>query len=258
MLLAIDSGNTNVVCAVYADDELRGSWRAATNPNRTADEYAVWLIQLMAMSGLAPTDIDATIIGSVVPEATFNLVRLCQRYFASEPLMVGRPDCFLGIGIDVDMPKEQVGADRVANAVAAQDRYEPPLIVLDFGTATTFDVVDRSGNYCGGVIAPGINLSLRALDMAAAQLPRIGIRRTPTIVGRSTVPAMQSGVFWGYVGLIEGLIQRIRAERGEAMEVIATGGLAPLLAGATEAIDYVNPDLTLWGLRLIYQRNTNK
>jgi type III pantothenate kinase len=258
MLLAIDSGNTNVVCAVYAGDELRGSWRAATNPNRTADEYAVWLIQLMAMSGLAPTDIDATIIGSVVPEATFNLVRLCQRYFASEPLMVGRPDCFLGIGIDVDMPKEQVGADRVANAVAAQDRYEPPLIVLDFGTATTFDVVDRSGNYCGGVIAPGINLSLRALDMAAAQLPRIGIRRTPTIVGRSTVPAMQSGVFWGYVGLIEGLIQRIRAERGEAMEVIATGGLAPLLAGATEAIDYVNPDLTLWGLRLIYQRNTNK
>jgi len=258
MLLAIDSGNTNVVCAVYAGDELRGSWRAATNPNRTADEYAVWLIQLMAMSGLAPTDIDATIIGSVVPEATFNLVRLCQRYFASEPLMVGRPDCFLGIGIDVDMPKEQVGADRVANAVAAQDRYEPPLIVLDFGTATTFDVVDRSGNYCGGVIAPGINLSLRALDMAAAPLPRIGIRRTPTIVGRSTVPAMQSGVFWGYVGLIEGLIQRIRAERGEAMEVIATGGLAPLLAGATEAINHVNPDLTLWGLRLIYRRNTNK
>jgi type III pantothenate kinase len=258
MLLAIDSGNTNVVCAVYAGDELRGSWRAATNPNRTADEYAVWLIQLMAMSGLAPTDIDATIIGSVVPEATFNLVRLCQRYFASEPLMVGRPDCFLGIGIDVDMPEEQVGADRVANAVAAQDRYQPPLIVLDFGTATTFDVVDRSGNYCGGVIAPGINLSLRALDMAAAQLPRIGIRRTPTIVGRSTVPAMQSGVFWGYVGLIEGLIQRIRAERGEAMEVIATGGLAPLLAGATEAINHVNPDLTLWGLRLIYRRNTNK
>ena len=258
MLLAIDSGNTNVVCAVYARDELRGSWRAATNPNRTADEYAVWLIQLMAMSALAPSDIDATIIGSVVPEATFNLVRLCQRYFASEPLMVGRPDCFLGIGIDVDMPKEQVGADRVANAVAAQDRYEPPLIVLDFGTATTFDVVDRSGNYCGGVIAPGINLSLRALDMAAAQLPRIGIRRTPTIVGRSTVPAMQSGVFWGYVGLIEGLIQRIRAERGEAMEVIATGGLAPLLAGATEAINHVDPDLTLWGLRLIYRRNSNK
>jgi type III pantothenate kinase len=258
MLLAIDSGNTNVVCAVYAGDELRGSWRAATNPNRTADEYAVWLIQLMAMSGLASSDIDATIIGSVVPEATFNLVRLCQRYFGSDPLMVGRSDCFLGIGIDVDMPKEEVGADRVANAVAAQDRYQPPLIVLDFGTATTFDIIDRVGNYCGGVIAPGINLSLRALDMAAAQLPRIGIRRPPTVVGRSTVPAMQSGVFWGYVGLIEGLIQRIRAERGEAMEVIATGGLAPLMAGATEVISRVDSDLTIWGLRLIYRRNSNK
>ena len=258
MLLAIDSGNTNVVCAVYDDDELRGSWRAATNPNRTADEYAVWLIQLMALSGLAPGDIGATIIGSVVPEATFNLVRLCQRYFGSEPLMVGRSDCFLGIGVDVDMPKEEVGADRVANAVAAQDRYQPPLIVLDFGTATTFDIVDRVGNYCGGVIAPGINLSLRALDMAAAQLPRIGIRRPPAVVGRSTVPAMQSGVFWGYVGLIEGLVQRISAERGEAMEVIATGGLAPLMAEATEAISRVDPDLTLWGLRLIYRRNSNK
>ena len=258
MLLAIDSGNTNVVCAVYDGDELRGSWRAAANPNRTADEYAVWLIQLMALSGLAPGDIGATIIGSVVPEATFNLVRLCQRYFGSEPLMVGRSDCFLGIGVDVDMPKEEVGADRVANAVAAQDRYQPPLIVLDFGTATTFDIVDRVGNYCGGVIAPGINLSLRALDMAAAQLPRIGIRRPPAVVGRSTVPAMQSGVFWGYVGLIEGLVQRIRAERGEAMEVIATGGLAPLMAEATEVISRVDPDLTLWGLRLIYRRNSNK
>jgi type III pantothenate kinase len=258
MLLAIDSGNTNVVCAVYAGDELRGSWRAATNPNRTADEYAVWLIQLMSFAGLAPGDIDATIIGSVVPEATFNLVRLCQRYFASEPLMVGRPNCLIGIGIDVDMPKEEVGADRVANAVAAQDRYRPPLIVLDFGTATTFDVVDRHGNYCGGVISPGINLSLRALDMAAAQLPRIGIRRPAAIVGRSTVPAMQSGVFWGYVGLIEGIVGRIRAERGEEMEVIATGGLAPLMAGATEMIARVDPDLTLWGLRLIYRRNSNK
>jgi type III pantothenate kinase len=258
MLLAIDSGNTNVVCAVYAGDDLRGSWRAATNPNRTADEYAVWLIQVMALAGLAPSDIDAAIIGSVVPEATFNLVRLCQRYFASEPLIVGRPDCAVGIGVDLDMPEEEVGADRLANAVAAQDRYRLPLIVIDFGTATTFDMVDRLGNYSGGVIAPGINLSLRALDMAAAQLPRIGIRRPTTVVGRSTVPAMQSGVFWGYIGLVEGLVQRIRVERGEAMEVIATGGLAPVLAEATDVIDHVDPDLTLWGLRLIYRRNRNK
>jgi type III pantothenate kinase len=258
MLLAIDSGNTNVVCAVYAGDDLRGSWRAATNPNRTADEYAVWLIQVMALAGLAPGDIDAAIIGSVVPEATFNLARLCQRYFGSEPLIVGRPGCSVGIGVDLDMPEEEVGADRLANAVAAQDRYRPPLIVIDFGTATTFDMVDRLGNYSGGVIAPGINLSLRALDMAAAQLPRIGIRRPTTVVGRSTVPAMQSGVFWGYIGLVEGLVQRIRVERGEAMEVIATGGLAPVLAEATDVIDHVDPDLTLWGLRLIYRRNRNK
>jgi len=213
---------------------------------------------MMGLAGLAPSDIDAAIIGSVVPEATFNLVRLCQRYFASEPLIVGRPECSVGIGIDVDMPKEDVGADRVANAVAAQDRYRPPLIVIDFGTATTFDVVDRLGNYSGGVIAPGINLSLRALDMAAAQLPRIGVRRPPSVVGRSTVPAMQSGVFWGYIGLVEGLVQRIRSERAEAMEVIATGGLAPILAEATDIIDHVDPDLTLWGLRLIYGRNSNK
>src|SRR5437870_6632847 len=232
MLLAIDSGNTNVVCAIYAGDDLRGSWRAATNPNRTADEYAVWLIQMMALAGLAPSDVDATIIGSVVPEATFNLVRLCQRYFGSEPLIVGRPDCFLGIGVDVDMPEEQVGADRVANAVAAQDRYRPPLIVLDFGTATTFDIVDQHGNYCGGVIAPGINLSLRALDMAAAQLPRIGIVRPPTVVGRRTVPATQAGVCRGYVGVSEGIVRRLRAERNEAREVIATGGRAPAMAGA--------------------------
>ena len=152
----------------------------------------------------------------------------------------------------------RVGADRVANAVAAQDRYQPPLMVIDFGTATTFDVVDRVGNYCGGVIAPGINLSLRALDMAAAQLPRIGIRRPPTVVGRATVPAMQSGVFWGYVGLIEGLVRRIKTEREEAMQVVATGGLAPLIAEATEVINRVDPDLTLWGLRLIYRRNSNR
>jgi type III pantothenate kinase len=246
------------VCAVYDGDNLRGSWRAATNPNRTADEYAVWLIQLMTLAGLAPVDIDATIIGSVVPEATFNLVRLCQRYFGGEPLIVGRADCNPGIGIDLDMPEEEVGADRIANAIAAQDRYRPPMVVVDFGTATTFDIVDRRGNYCGGIIAPGINLSLRALDMAAAQLPRIGIRRPPTVVGRSTVPAMQSGVFWGYVGLIEGLVGRIRAERGEAMEVIATGGLAPLVAEATDVIGHVDPDLTLWGLRLIYRRNRNR
>ena len=259
MLLAINSGNTNVVFAVYDGDRLHASWRAATNPKRTADEYAVWLTQLMALAGLACSDIDATIIANVVPEASFNLIGLCRRYFNSEPLVVGRTNCKLGIGIDVDMPPQNVGADRIANAVAAQDRYQAPLMVIDFGTSTNFDIVDKTGNYCGGVLAPGPNLSMLALEMAAAQLPRVSIERPPTVVGRSTIPAMQSGVFWGYVGLIEGLVQRIREERGEAaMGVVATGGLAPLFAKETDVIDRVDPDLTLWGLRLIHQRNSNE
>jgi type III pantothenate kinase len=258
MLLAIDSGNTNVVFAVYDGDELRASWRAATNPKRTADEYAVWLTQLMVLDGLRPDDVDATIIANVVPEASFNLIGLCRRYFDSEPLVVGRANCRLGIGIDVDMPAQNVGADRIANAVAAQNRYEVPLIVVDFGTSTNFDIVDRTGNYCGGVLAPGPNLAVLALEMAAAQLPRVSIERPPTVVGRSTVPAMQSGVFWGYVGLVEGLVRRIREERGEPMGVVATGGLASLFAAEIEIIDKVDPDLTLWGLRLIHQRNGNK
>jgi len=256
MLLAIDSGNTNVVFAVYDGDRLRASWRAATNPKRTADEYAVWLTELMSLAGLSRVDIDATIVANVVPEASFNLIGLCQRYFNSEPLVIGRPNCRLGIGIDVDMPAQNVGADRIANAVAAQDRYQVPVMVVDFGTSTNFDLVDGSGNYCGGVIAPGPNLSMLALEMAAAQLPRVSIERPASVVGRSTVPAMQSGVFWGYVGLIEGLVRRIRDERGEAVGVVATGGLAPLFAKEIDLIDKVDPDLTLWGLCLIHRRNS--
>jgi type III pantothenate kinase len=258
MLLAIDSGNTNAVFAVYEGDALRASWRVSTNSRRTADEYAVWLTQLLGLAGLKPGDIDATIIANVVPEASFNLLQLCRRYLNNEPLVVGSDECNAGIGIDVDMPAQNVGADRVANAVAAQDRYQAPLMVIDFGTATNFDIVDKTGNYCGGIIAPGPNLSLQALEMAAAQLPHIAIGRPPAVVGRSTVTAMQSGVFWGYVSLIEGLIGRIREERNEKMGVIATGGLAPLFASATEAIEKVDPDLTLWGLRLIFRRNRNR
>jgi type III pantothenate kinase len=258
MLLAIDSGNTNAVFAVYDGDTLRAAWRISSNSRRTADEYAIWLTQLLALAGLKPGDLDAAIIGNVVPDAMFNLTQLCQRYLNCEPLVVGRPECRVGIGIDVDMPSQDVGADRVANAVAARDRYRPPLVVVDFGTATNFDVVDRNGNYCGGVIAPGPNLSLQALEMAAAQLPHVALVRPPSVVGRSTVPAMQSGVFWGYVGLVEGIVRRIREERGESMAIIATGGLAPLFARATEVIERVDPDLTLWGLRLIYRCNSNR
>jgi type III pantothenate kinase len=258
MLLAVDSGNTNAVFAVYEGDSLRASWRISTNPRRTADEYAIWLTQLLSLAGFTPADIDAAIIGNVVPDAMFNLTQLCQRYLHCEPLVVGRDNCQVPIGVDVDMPARDVGADRIANTVAAGDRHKPPAIVVDFGTATNFDVVDRGGNYCGGVIAPGPNLSLQALEMAAAQLPHVALLRPPRIVGRATVPAMQSGVFWGYIGLIEGIVRRIREERKEAMEVVATGGLAPLFAGATDAIDKVDSDLTLWGLRLIYRHNSNR
>jgi type III pantothenate kinase len=258
MLLAIDSGNTNAVFAVYDGDNLRASWRVSTNARRTADEYAVWLTQLLALAGLTRTDVDATIVANVVPEARFNLLALCRGYLNSEPLVVGTAGCRLGIGIDVDMPAEHVGADRVANAIAAQDRYQPPLMVVDFGTTTNFDIVDKNGNFCGGIIAPGPNLSLQALEMAAAQLPHVAIERPPKVVGRNTLTAMQSGVFWGYVGLIEGLVRRVRAERGEVMGVVGTGGLAPLFAGATDTIEKVDPDLTMWGLRLIYRHNTNR
>jgi type III pantothenate kinase len=190
----------------------------------------------------------------VVPETTFNLVTLCRRYFNAQPLVVGDPAVKLGIKAVIDRP-EEVGADRLVDAVAAQERYGGPLIVVDFGTATTFNLVDRDGNYAGGVIAPGINLSLKALYMAAAKLPRVEVRRPQRVIATNTVQAMQSGIFWGYVGMIEGIVARMRAEAEAELPVIATGGLAPMFAGATTAITTVDPDITLRGLLLIYERN---
>jgi type III pantothenate kinase len=254
MLLAINANNTNTVFAVWDGDRLAGIWRAATDARRTADEYVVWLDHLLGLENLSRRQIDGTVVASVVPEANFNLRRLCHNYCHSEPLVVGEPGVALGARALVDRP-EEVGADRLVNTVAAHERYRGPLIVVDFGTATTFDIVDAVGDYRGGVIAPGINLSLRALEMAAAKLPSVPIARTDRVVGTSTVACMQSGIFWGYVGLVEGLVTRIREERGEAMAVIATGGLAPLFDGATAVVDKVDPNLTLWGLRLIHQRN---
>jgi type III pantothenate kinase len=257
MLLAINANNTNTVFAVYDGANLRGAWRCATDPKRTADEYVVWLTQLMSFEALRREDIDAAILSSVVPATIFNLKTLCRRYFNCDPLVVGEKNCHLGIKVLLDRP-EEVGADRVVNAIGGKDKFGAPLIVVDLGTATTFDVVDANGNYCGGAIAPGINLSLKALEMAAAKLPHVEIKRTPKVIGRSTIPAMQSGLFWGYIGLIEGLVSRIRAEFGQPMRVIATGGLAPLFAGATSVIEDYDPNLTLWGLRLIHERNRAK
>ena len=257
MLLAIDAGNTNTVIAVYDGESRLGTWRCGTNARRTADEYAVWLIDLMALDDLKREDIEAAVLGSVVPEANFNLLSLCDRYFGVTALSVEHDTCNLGFEILIDRP-EQVGADRLANTAAAHGCFDGPLIVVDFGTATTFDVVDEKGNYCGGVICPGINLSLDALYMAAAQLPRVDIKATNEIIGRATVPAMQSGIFWGYIGMIEGLVARIGVEYGAEMTVVATGGLAPLFAEATDVIQHVDKDMTLRGLLEIYRRNSAK
>ncbi len=254
MLLAIDSGNTNIVFAVFDGDSVHGEWRSSTTTERTADEFGVWLTQLMSLAGMHPRDIKAAIIATVVPATLFSLKTLCRKYFGCEPLVVGEPEVELGLSVLLDRP-EEVGADRLVNAVAAHKFYAGPLIVIDFGTATTFDVVDAQGNYCGGAIAPGPNLSLEALHAAAAKLPRVAIGRPKQVIGKATVPAMQSGVFWGYVGLIEGLVARIQAEFGTSMTVVATGGLAPLFMDATKVIQHIAPDLTLKGLLEIHRRN---
>jgi type III pantothenate kinase len=259
MLLAIDAGNTNTVFAVFDGAQRRGLWRAATEARRMPDEYAVWLDQVMRRDGIDPKDIDQAIIASVVPSATFNLSRLCTERYGARPLIIGEDGVYLGIEVLLDRPDE-VGADRLVNAVAAFDAIEGALIVVDFGTATTFDVVDGEGNYRGGAIAPGINLSLDALHQAAARLPKVDIVRPAHVIGRNTVTAMQSGIYWGYVGLIEGLIGRIRAEMigsgiGAPRAVVATGGLASLFGEATPSIDRIDDDLTLRGLSIINQLN---
>jgi type III pantothenate kinase len=254
MLLAINANNTNVKFSVYDGDIERGAWRSATNIKRTGDEYAVWIIQLMALKGMTPRDIDACVIATVVPDALFNLKTLCRAYFKCEPLVFGEPNVRKGVEAKVQFPDE-VGSDRLINTLAAHASYGGPAIVVDLGTATTFDVVDEDGNYRGGAIAPGINLSMEALHMAAAMLPRVAIGRPVRIIGTNTVECMKSGVFWGYVGLIEGLIQRIKAEYGKPMKVIITGGLAPLFEGATALFDHVDGELTMRGLVLVHKLN---
>ncbi|KSB91585.1 type III pantothenate kinase [Caulobacter vibrioides] len=255
MLLAIEQGNTNTMFAIHDGQSWIAQWRAATESTRTADEYVVWLSQLMSMQGLGFRSLDACIISSVVPQSLFNLRNLSRRYLNVEPLVIGE-NARLGVDIRIDKPSE-AGADRLVNAVGASMLYKGPLIVIDSGTATTFDVVAADGAFEGGIIAPGINLSMQALHEAAAKLPRIAIQRPGKIVGTDTVGAMQSGVFWGYISLIEGLVSRIKEERGEDLTVVATGGVASLFEGATDSIDHFDPDLTIRGLLEIHRRNTH-
>lgn len=253
MLLAINANNTNVKFTLFDGDDAIGEWRQHTSAARTADEHAVWLSQLFDLNGFDRAAVTDTTIATVVPQALFNLRRLCSYYFKSEPLILGDEETNYGIQIHATPP---VGADRICNTVGAGILYPgQPAVVLDFGTATTFDVVDEKGDYRGGVIAPGINLSLEALHNATALLPRIVVARPDKVIGTDTVSCMHSGVFWGYVGLIEGIVTRIQREFGKPMKVLSTGGLAPVFEGATDVIEANVPDITMRGLREIYRRS---
>ena len=256
MLLAIDAGNTNIVFALLEDGVIRARWRIATDPRRTADQYAVWLHQLLELEGFTRGDVDAVILGTVVPRATHNLEVLATKYFGVEPLIAGQGAAEWGIALDVAEPRT-VGADRVLNAIAAHAIHEGDLIVIDFGTATTFDVVDFSGAYKGGIIAPGINLSLDALVAAAAKLPRIAIEApsSASVIGRTTEDQMHIGIYWGYVAMIEGLIARMKAEIGRPVTIVSTGGLAILFDEHSAVFDAIEPDLTIQGLAMLHKRS---
>jgi len=252
MLLAIDVGNTNLVFALVDGREIKTRWRIATDPRRTGDEYAVWLHQLMELEGYGRGDVTQIIVGSVVPRTLHNLDVLGKKYFGVSPLVAGQGVATWPITLDVPDPSS-VGADRALNAIAAHARHEGDLIVVDFGTATTFDVVGPDGSYRGGIIAPGINLSLDALVSAAAKLPRIAIAApaTDSVVGRTTESQMLIGVYWGYIAMIEGLIDRLKREIGRPVKVIATGGLAILFDRHTDAFDAIEDDLTIQGLAML-------
>jgi type III pantothenate kinase len=254
MILAIDVGNTNVVFALVEGSEIKARWRIATDPRRTADQYSVWLHQLLELEGYSREDVEGVIVGTVVPRALHNLEMLSEKYFRKTPLIAGQGTARWPLQLDVDEP-QNVGADRALNVIAAHAKHEGELLIIDFGTATTFDVVGPTGAYTGGIIAPGINLSLDALVSAAAKLPRIAIEapETNSVIGRTTQSQMLIGIYWGYIAMIEGLVDRIKRELGRPATVIATGGLATLFDRHTDAFDAIEPDLTIQGLGLLYE-----
>ena len=257
MLLAIDAGNTNVVFALLdlssGAREIKARWRIATDPRRTADEYAVWLSQLLALEGFDRSDVTGVILGTVVPRALHNLQVLASKYFRTDAVIAGADGW--PIRLDVEEP-QNMGADRALNIIAAHDKHPGDLIVIDFGTATTFEVADYEGNYKGGIIAPGINLSLDALVSAAAKLPRVAIEapQSASVIGLNTADQMHIGIYWGYIAMIEGLLARVKAQIGRPVKVIATGGLAVLFEKHTDAFDAIEPDLTIQGLAILWER----
>ncbi len=255
MLLVIDVGNSNTVLGIYVGRELKQNWRVGTDKYRTVDEYAMLINDLLRLSGLQFADLKDVIVSSVVPSMLNTVEGLCRKYFHVTPYVVG-PGMKTGMPIQYDNPRE-VGADRIVNAVAAFEEYHSELIVVDFGTATTFDVVSASGSYLGGAISPGVGISSEALFERASKLPRVEFARPTQIIAKNTVNSMQAGIFFGYVGLVEGIVSRIKAELKSSPRVIATGGLAGPIAAATDSIDEVKPFLTLDGLRILYERNCN-
>ena len=253
MLLTIDCGNTNTVFAIWDGDRFLATWRTSTEWQRTADQYFVWLTTLMNLNGIHD-DIEDIIISSTVPRVVFNLRVFADRYYNCRPHVVGKPECLLPQAPRVD-GGTKVGPDRLANAAAAFDRHGGDCVVVDYGTATNFDVVDTDGAYVGGVIAPGVNLSLEALHQGAAALPHVDVTMPDSVVGTNTVACIQSGVYWGYVGVVREIIDRIKAERNRPMKVIATGGLAPLFAQGADLFDEFEDDLTIHGLTVIHRHN---
>lgn len=253
MLLVLDTGNTNIVFGVYEQGQLKHHWRMETYRHKTEDEYAMQVKSLFLHVGLSFEDVTGIIISSVVPPVMFPLEQMCRKYFNQKPLIVG-PGLKTGLNIKYENPRE-VGADRIVNAVAAVHEYGSPLIIVDFGTATTYCYVNEKGEYMGGAIAPGIGISMEALFDRASKLPRIELAKPDHVVGKSTVAAMQAGIVYGYVGQVDGIVARMKAQSKEEPTVIATGGLASLIASETTVIDVVDNFLTLKGLHLIYERN---